>query len=46
MLPKFQLQKFILKSKDVKNANSFRLFDKILSEQCWDHLPCGDVIFF
>jgi hypothetical protein len=33
-------------SKDVKKANYFRVFCKILSKLCWGHVPCGDVIFF
>ena len=33
-------------SKDVKKANYFRVFFKILSKLCWGHVPCGDVIFF
>jgi hypothetical protein len=33
-------------SKDVKKANYFRFFCKILSKLCWRHVPCGDVIFF
>jgi hypothetical protein len=33
-------------TKDVRKANSFRVFDKILSKLCWGHLPFGDVIFF
>ena len=33
-------------SKDVKKANYFRVFCKILSKLCWGHVPCGDVIVF
>ena len=33
-------------SKDVKKANYFRVFCKILSKLCWGHLVSDNVIFF